>query len=136
VGRRHERPRVAGRNDGIGLSVGHEFNGPAERGVGLPADGLDGRLGHADPLAGVDDLEAVAAGAGGVEFGLDGLGVADEEKGIVREDVAGADGAADDLARRVIAAHGVNRQPHRLLLLDLDHLPTAVIAAVAAHGVR
>ena len=108
----HGRPRRAGADDGVGRTVTHEVGGDHDRRSPLRADGGGRVIPHLDDLGGVDELD-VGRDALAVRGGL-----ALQARDVTHEaDLVGAvecvlDGAANDLARGVVATHRVDRDAH------------------------
>src|SRR5262249_36164566 len=100
------RAGVAGGEDDVAPALGlvrAEEGHLDDGGIALGADGLDGRLVHADDLRGVLDGDAVVADAALREDLLDVAPVADENKLVIPgEEWEGVDAAFDDRVGRVV----------------------------------
>ena len=91
------RAGVAGREDGVRPSLGDRDVGGDERGVRLRAHGVCRLLVHLDHVGRLDELETVRFEPGGAEeHELDPLG-------------GGVQRARDDLVRRPVASHRIDR---------------------------
>ncbi len=112
---RHHGAGVARRDERIARPLLLEADPDGDGGAGLALDGGQGLLAHAHHLGCLDDLEAVAVdGAVRLERGLDVAGPPhelDPERG--REFAQGLHRALDLHSRRVVPAHGIQR--------DADH---------------
>src|SRR5205814_2266083 len=101
-----------------------ELGGDDDGGVLLGADGVHGRLVHADDLVAVDDLDArVFGGTLGENLADVGLAPHEHEHVVGGELGQGIHASADDGVGGVVAAHGVDGDAHGgtlLLLLNPD----------------
>ena len=115
---------VAGGDGGIGLAFLDQAHADIDGAVLFPAHGRGGGIVHRDGFIGVEDAQAAVGHQrlnvrDGADFGMamaerlaDLRLVAHEDDGILR--LRGGEGAApDDFIGRVVAAHCIERYPHR-----------------------
>ena len=114
LGRRHGRAGVTGGDDGVGLAFGGKRGADRDGGVFLCADRGGRGFAHFDDFLGVDELEARTFLQ---VFFLKVVGelfqVADEQDFHIGEHPQGVSDGFDHDGGRVIAAHCINRDPHR-----------------------
>ena len=121
------RAGVACGDDGLDFPFGHEPPADGDRIIAFFAKGLDRFFLHADDFARMDDRQTIARGVGDFgKLGLDAIAIADEVDDQLRLRERGLRRSGDDRAGRVIAAHGVQGNPHTSLSSESEIVPTRI----------
>ena len=106
--------RVPRADHRVGLTVFHQIDGAGNGGIFLAADALDRGLRHFYHLRGVDDFDPRVVAIVLVEFRANAVVVADEEKFLELGELAqGQHCSGHTGLRSVVAAHGIERNPHK-----------------------
>ena len=147
VRRHHRRARMPGAEERSRAPARDRFRGQLDRGRRFTSQRRRRRFSHVDDVGGIHDLHASAIDVGmSRELGVDRRRPAHQRHAQI-EVPYGRQRAVDDVARGVVAAHGVYCNPnHRdsgfgirdsgLFFLNRTCLAAAVIPAVRADAVR
>ena len=104
---------MTGTDDGVGLTLLDQINGPGDGGIFLATDGIDGRVAHLHNLSGVDDLDPGIRTTKLGQLGLDGRLVSGQEEfADLRILTDRHDGPGDRILRGIVTPHGIEGNPH------------------------
>jgi hypothetical protein len=137
----HGRAGVSRGDHGRGFSLGDEVGADTDGRIALPAQRRQSVVRHVDDFAGIDDLDPRRDGA--AELLAQDFFAPDEQDLDRRILLGREDGTLDDLVRRMVPAHRIERDPatrhvrRRLQrFLDGDDFAALVVAALRADAVR